>query len=75
LKQIYTYAIIAIRQKDVRISMRTKNEIPEKYRKYLSGILLFFYSGKAPTRLFVALVVTVQPFDDVVASYTSHNSD
>ena len=35
---------------------------------YSLEILLFFYSGKAPTRLFVAHVVTVQPFDDAVAS-------
>ena len=48
---------------------------PQTVVAYGSGILLFFYSGKAPTRLFVALSVTVKPFDDVVAGYTSRNSD
>ena len=48
---------------------------PQTVVAYSLGILLFFYSGKAPTRLFVALSVTVKPFDDVVAGYTSRNSD
>ena len=43
---------------------------PQTVVAYSLGILLFFYSGKAPTRLFVALSVTVKPFDDVVAGYT-----
>ena len=38
------------------------------------GALLFFYAGKAPSRLLVAFVVTVQPFDDVVQHYTAHDS-
>ena len=42
--------------------------------KYSLGILLFFYSDKSPTRLFVVPCVTVKPFDDVVAGYTSLNS-
>ena len=48
---------------------------PQTVVAYSLGILLFFYSGKAPTRLFVVLSVTVKPFDDVVAGYTSRNSD
>ncbi len=48
---------------------------PQTVVAYSLGILLFFYSGKALTRLFVALSVTVKPFDDVVAGYTSRNSD
>ncbi len=43
---------------------------PQTVVAYSLGILLFFYSGKAPTRLFVVLSVTVKPFDDVVAGYT-----
>lgn len=39
------------------------------------GALLFFYAGKAPSRLLVALVVIVQPFDDVMTGYTTHDSD
>ncbi len=46
---------------------------PQTVVAYSLGILLFFYSGKAPTRLFVVLSVTVKPFDDVVAGYTSRN--
>ena len=48
---------------------------PHTVVAYSLGILLFFYSGKSPTRLFVVLSVTVKPFDDVVAGYTSRNSD
>ena len=48
---------------------------PQTVVAYSLGILLFFYSGKAPTRLFVARSVTVKPYDDVVAGYTSRNSD
>ena len=54
--------------------MKSKTN-PRTVRQYGSGILLFFYSGKAPTRLFVVPVVTIKPFDDVVAGYTSRNSD
>ena len=42
---------------------------------YSWGILLFFYSGKAPARLFIVLMLTVKPFDDVVAGYTARNSN
>ncbi len=38
------------------------------------GLLLFFYSGKAPTRLFVVLVVPVKPFADEVANHTCCDS-
>ncbi len=36
-----------------------KETNPSTVLQYSRGILLFFYSGKAPTRLTVALVVTV----------------
>ena len=39
---------------------------------YSWGILLFFYSGKAPARLFIVLMLTVKPFDDVVAGGRLH---
>ena len=53
-----------------------KERNPQNVRQYSLGILLFFYSGKAPTRLVVALIVMiVKPFDDVVAGYTTHDSN
>jgi len=55
--------------------MWTKETNPQTVMAYSLGILLFFYSGKAPTRLFVVLMAAVKPFDDVVAGYTSRNSD
>ena len=42
---------------------------------YFRGIVLFFYSGKAPTRLFAVRVAAVKPFDDVVAGHTTQNSN
>ena len=48
---------------------------PQTVVAYSLGILLFFYSGKAPTRLFVVPMAAVQPFDDVVTGYTRRNSD
>ncbi len=32
---------------------------PQTVLQYSLGILLYFYTGKAPSRLFVALVITV----------------
>ena len=64
----------ANRQKDMTVPCEQKTN-PQIVWQYCLGILLFFYSGKAPTRLFVVLSVTVKPFDDVVAGYTSRNSD
>ena len=53
-----------------------KERNPQTVLQYSLGILLFFYSGKAPTRLVVVPVVTiVKPFDDVVAGYTAHDSN
>ena len=51
-----------------------KERPPNRMPVQLGG-LLFFYSGKAPTRLFVVLMAAVKPFDDVVAGYTSRDSD
>lgn len=34
-----------------------------------------FYGGKAPTRLFVVLVVPVKPFANEVANHACHNSN
>ena len=49
---------------------------PQTVVAYSLGILLFFYSGKAPTRLFVVLMVfTVQPFADEMANHASRNSN
>ena len=56
--------------------MRTKNEIPQPYARTVGGFFFSFYSGKAPTRLLVVLIVfSVEPFADEVASHTSHDSD
>ncbi len=64
----------ADRQKDMTVPCERRTN-PQTVVAYSLGILLFFYSGKAPTRLFVVLSVTVEPFDDVVAGYTSRNSN
>lgn len=44
------------------------------YCRYIPGTLLFFYSGKAPTRLFVALVMPVKPFADDMANNACRDS-
>ncbi len=43
---------------------------PRTMCQHSPGILLFFYSGKAPTRLFVVPVFTVKPFSDEMANHT-----
>ncbi len=48
----------ADRQKDVSNPFKQGTN-PSTVREYSWGILLFFYSGKAPTRLFVVLMVAV----------------
>ena len=54
----------------------TKETNPLTVFQHSLGILLFFYTGKAPSRLFVVLmVIAVKPFDDVVTNHTSRNSD
>lgn len=40
----------------------------------LGGLFFSFYAGKAPSRLPVALIVPVQPFDDVMTDHTTHDS-
>lgn len=52
-----------------------KERIPQPYCNTVEGFFFSFYSGKAPTRLFVVLIVTVKPFDDKVANHTAHNSN
>ena len=47
---------------------------PPTVMAYSRGILLSFYSSKVPTRLFVAFVVSVQPFADEVANHTCRDS-
>ena len=56
--------------------MWTKKRIPEPYCSTVRGFFFPFYSGKAPTRLFVVLMVfTVQPFADEMANHASRNSN
>jgi len=64
----------ADRQKDVSSSFKQGTN-PPTVREYSWGILLFFYSGKAPTRLFVVRVITVKPFDNEVANHTARDSN
>ena len=64
LKKMYLAIKICIcynvdRQKSNNKSMRTKNEIPEPCCTTVRGFFFSFYSGKAPARLSVALVVTI----------------
>jgi len=54
--------------------MWTEKRIPGLYCRTVRGFFFSFYSGKAPTRLFVVLTVTIKPFDYVVTSYISHDS-
>ncbi len=49
----------AIRQKEMQKFHVNKERNPRTVFQHSSGILLYFYGGKAPTRLFVALIVTV----------------
>jgi hypothetical protein len=63
----------ALRQKWL-VSIRQKKRIPRLYCNTIGGFFFSFYSGKAPTRLFVVHVVTIKPFNDVVAGYTTHYS-
>ena len=64
----------ANRQKEMKSPCWQRNESPNRMAVQFgdSSFLLWWQST---ARLFVALVVTVQPFDDIVASYTSRNSD
>ncbi len=64
----------ANRQKRLQVHV-DKETNPRTVVAYSSGIFLFFLSGKAPTRLFVALVVTIKPFDDEVANHTARDSN
>ena len=49
---------------------------PRTVVAYSPGILLAFYSGKAPTRLIVVLfVLAIKPFADEMANHASHDSN
>ena len=52
------YAIMPIGKKKSQLPCGQGTN-PRIVLQHSSGILLFFYSGKVPTRLVVALVVTV----------------
>lgn len=64
LKEMYLAIKMCIcynanRQKEMQKFHVNKERNPRTVLQHSSGILLYFYSGKAPTRLFVALVVAV----------------
>ena len=48
---------------------------PQTVLQHSLGILLIFYTGKAPGRLFVAFMITIKPFDNEVANHTAHDSN
>lgn len=48
---------------------------PQTVLQHSLGILLVFYTGKAPGRLFVAFMITIKPFDNEVANHTAHDSN
>ncbi len=52
-----------------------RNEPPHRVTAQFGGSSFLFTVAKAPTRLFVVLMAAVKPLDDVVAGYTSRNSD
>ncbi|MEY8515960.1 hypothetical protein AALC25_03330 [Lachnospiraceae bacterium 29-84] len=52
-----------------------KRTNPQTVLQHSLGILLIFYTGKAPGRLFVAFMVTIKPFDNEVANHTAHDSN
>ena len=62
------------RQKEIA-SPSGQRTNPQTVLQHSLGILLFFYTGKAPSRLFVVLIVTVKPFADEVANHTCQNSN
>ena len=63
----------ANRQRNVTTFHANKTN-PRTVVAYSPGVLLFFYRGKAPTRLFVVLIVPVKPFTDEMANHASCNS-
>lgn len=64
----------AIRQRKVTIFPCRQRTKPPTVLHHSRGFLLFFYRGKAPTRLFVVLIVPVKPFADEVANHTRCDS-
>ncbi len=58
LKWVSAYAIMPVGKKRLQVHL-DKRTNPQTVLQYSLGILLFFYSDKVPTRLFVAFVVTV----------------
>ena len=73
LKSKRTYAIMPIGRKRVQFH-KNKERIPQPCCSTVGGFFFSFYGGKAPTRLFVTLVVPVQPFADQVADQTRRDS-
>ena len=74
LKTQIAYAIMPVGKK-VITSPCGQRMNPPTVVQHSRGILLVFYSGQAPTRLFVVLVVPVKPFDNEVANHTAHDSN
>lgn len=62
----------AIRQKVMMSPFGQQNKSPD--RNGVQSRDFSFYSGKAPTRLSVALIMPVQPFADEVANHTCCDS-
>ena len=49
----------ANRQKEMQKFHVNKEQNPRTVLQHSSGILLYFYGGKAPTRLFVVLMAAI----------------
>lgn len=67
------YAIMPVGKKRLQVHL-DKERIPRPYCDTVEGFFLTFYSGQAPTRLFVVLIVSVKPFNDEVANHTAYDS-
>ena len=68
------YAIMPIGKSDSK-SIWTKNEPPNRSGVRFGGSSFLFYGGKAPTRLFVVLIVPVKPFANEVANHACRDSN
>ena len=71
MKRIFAYAIMPLGKKDISIHGDTK-------RKPLSlnhSGAFFLFLAVRHLQAGYRLLIAVQPFDDVVAGYTSRNSD
>ena len=69
----FAYAIIAVGKRENK-SMRTqKNEALSTANT--EGFFLLFIVDRKTTRLVLSLFVSIKPFDDVVAGYTSRTGN